>query len=142
MDDRFLRKAKDRECLPSAVQNAPELCLLRVMFGIPDDHDEETLCRLKINYLGETYAVKELAADMGLSVFSVYKMFSEERPIRFGHALRILDFIHFKNPDDTRLVDFIVGHAGFVAMPKAAGDNIHTLRQIYELTQEITKREG
>ena len=91
------------------------------MFGIPDDMDEEQLCAAKVRYLGETYAVKELAADMGLSPFAIYKMFSEERPVRFPAVLRILDFIRFKNPDDMRLIDFINAHAGCTAMPNRHG---------------------
>jgi hypothetical protein len=121
MPDQFLRKANGVDSLPADVQCEAGICLLRVIFGIPDDHDEETLCRLKVNYLGETYAVKELAADLGVSVFSVYKMFSEERPVRFATVLRILDFIKFKDHDDLRLIDFINQHAGCTAMPNHRG---------------------
>ena len=120
-DTPLLRKSHGAESLPPAVQFEAGICLLRVMFGIPDDHDEEVLCQMKVNYLGETYAVKELAADMGLSPFAIYKMFSEERPIRFPAVLRILGFVHFKNPDDMRLIDFINAHAVCTAMPNRRG---------------------
>ncbi len=145
------RHLPERRCLPSpaasyagnrrsAGQNGAEICLLRVLFGIPDDHDEETLCSIKINYLGESYAVKELAADLGMSIFSVYKMFSEERPIRFSTVLRILDFIRFKNPNDMRLIDFITRHAGCTAMPNDILENERAIRDLLTHAGRIINR--
>lgn len=124
MPDHSIRKSPAQVSLPPAGQDGLEVCLLRVIFGIPDDNDEERLCSAKVRYLGETYAVKELAADMGLSPFAIYKMFSEERPIRFASVLRVLDYVRWKNPGDTRLVDFIVGHAGMIAMPKETDPDV------------------
>ena len=125
MDDRFLRKANPAPFLDSD-DDTPLLRLLRDLFI----------------ERAAPYCVKELAADLGVSVFSVYKMFAGDRPLRAETLLHIIGFVAFKDAKDSRLVDLIVGHAGFVAMPKAAGENIQTLRQIYELAQEITKREG
>ncbi len=137
-DAAYLRKSQPAQPLPTEGQSGLEVCLLRVMFGIPDDNDEERLCAAKVPYLGETYAVKELAADMGLSPFAVYKMFSEERPIRFASALRVLDYVRWKNPDDTRLADFIIAHAGMIAMPRTA--DADTVRKIAALVDDIKGR--
>lgn len=117
-------KATVHENLAGPVQVGLDVCLLRVMFGIPDDQDEERLYQAKVCYLGETYTVKEVAADLGISPFSVYKMLDEQRAIRFSTVLKILDYIRWKNPSDTRLVDFIVGHAGMVSMPKEADPDV------------------
>jgi hypothetical protein len=138
-EERFLRKSNGHEPFPPAVQNGAEVCLLRVMFGIEDDGDKETLNAAGVRFGGETYAVKELAADLGVSVFSVYKMFSEERPVRFSHAIRILDFIRFKNPDDMRLIDFINAHAGCTAMPNREGIDHVAARRVVLAAYEAIK---
>ena len=66
-------------------------------------------------------------------------MYSEDRPLSFPRAMRILDFIHFKNPDDMRLIDFINRHAGCTAMPNRNGIDHAAARRIVMAAYEIIK---
>ena len=116
-DSRFLRKPIPAEYLADDVQKGLLFCLLRVMFDVKDDGDEERLAEAGIAYAGETYAAKELAADLGISQFSVYPMLGEGRTLSLERGLCILSFVHFKNPNDLRLIDFIAARAGCTAMP-------------------------
>ena len=121
-DPRFLRKANTQPFLDE--EDAPLLRLLRDLF-------------IERN---APYCVKELAADLNVSVFSLYKMFAGDRPLRADTLLHIVGFIAFKNDKDTRLVDFVCGHAGFVAMPKMA--HADGIREILAIAADITKKEG
>lgn len=107
-----------------------------------DDDDSPLLQLLRDLFIERNapYCVKELAADMGISVFSVYKMFAGDRPLRAETLIHIIGFVAFKDGKDTRLVDFIVGHAGFVAMPKMA--HAESIREILAIAADITKKEG
>ena len=138
-EERFLRKARNEKSLSSSAQNGLECCLLRVLFDVEDDGDKDALRDAGIPAEGPTYEVKELAADLGLSKFSIYPMFSEDRPLSFPRAMRILDFIHFKNPDDMRLIDFINRHAGCTAMPNRNGIDHAAARRVVMAAYEIIK---
>jgi len=140
MDERFLRKPRSQSILDEGVQISPVICLLRVMFDIPDDDDFETLQLEGVDYSGPTYAAKELADYLGVSVFSIYKMFAEDRPLRIHAFLKILRFIHNKNPRDMRLTDFINGQVGCMAVPKVNSRHDKALQAIMGELAELAKR--
>jgi len=107
------------------------------------DEDDTPLLRLLRDLFIENradYCVKELAADLGLSVFSVYKMFGADRPLRAEMLLKIIDFVHFKNPDDTRLLDFVCEPCGYMPMPALIGVNREAVRAILMNAQEWVKK--
>jgi hypothetical protein len=109
------------------------------------DEDDTPLLRLLRDLFienGAPYCIKELAADLGVSVFAVYKMFGADRPLRAETLLHIINFVNFKDPADTRLLDFICDPCGYMAMPKTAKVNIKAVREILALAQELTKKEG
>jgi len=121
-DTRFLRKSKPSLFLD---EDQPLLKLLRVMF---------------IETEAE-YNVKELAPELGVEVFTVYKMFSAQTRLPAETLIAIMEFVAAKDPTDTRLLDFICEPCGYMPMPKAARMNLKSVREILNLAQEITKRE-
>jgi hypothetical protein len=120
-DDRFLRKANTGPFLDE--EDSPLLLLLRDMF-IEN---------------GAEYCVKELAADLGVSVYSVYKKFGGDQPLRASTLIRIIGFVNFKNPDDMRLIDFINAHAGCTAMPNREGIDHVAARRVVLAAYEAIK---
>ena len=138
-DLRFARKTTADSSLSAPAQKGLEYCLLRVLFDVEDNGDKDALRAAGVRFEGPAYEVKELAADLGLSKFSIYPMLSEDRPISFSRTLRVLDFIHFKNPDDTRLLDFICAGSGYLPMPKSEGMEARKVRAILMAAHDLTK---
>ena len=124
MDNRFLR-VKSKRTSFFAEEDQPLLVLLRSMFI---DSEAE-------------YNVKELAPGLGVEVFTVYKMFSAQTRLPAETLLAIMEFVHSKDPADTRLLDFICEPCGYMPMPKSTRMNLQSVREILALAQEITKRE-
>lgn len=122
-DPQFLRKSKSSLFLD---EDQPLLKLLRDMF---------------IEATAE-YNIKELAADLGVEVSTVYKMFSAQTRLPAQTLLLIMEFVAAKDSTDTRILDFICEPVGFMPMPTSSRMNIKAVREILTLAQEITKREG
>lgn len=119
MSGSFLRgKARTPVLLDS--DDTPLLVLLRDLFI---EHDAP-------------FCVKALAADLGLSVFSVYKMFGADRPLRAETLLHIVRFVGNK---DSRLVDLICGEAGYMPMPSDILADAKSLRALLMHAEEILK---
>jgi len=123
-DSRYLRKVKIPILLDE--DDTPLLNLLRDLF-IEND---------------APYNIKELAADLGVSVFAVYKMFGADRPLRAETLIRIIQFIAERDSKDYRLADFIVGHAGYVAMPHVKGEDIVGIREILVRAADVMQGRG
>ena len=122
MDDRFLRVKAKRLLFLS--EDEPLLKLLRDMF---------------IEAEAE-YNVKELAPELGVEVSTVYKMFYAQTRLPAETLLAIMEFVHSKDPTDTRLVDFICEPCGFMPMPKLVGVNREAVRAILMNAQEWVKK--
>lgn len=124
MDDpRLLRKAKTPLFLDD--EDSPLLELLRDMF---------------IEGNAE-YNIKELAAELGMSVFSLYKKFGGDRVLRATTLLHIINFVYEKNPGDTRLVDFLCEPIGYTAMPNNPKVDGKAVRSILMMAHDWTKKE-
>jgi hypothetical protein len=121
MESYLRRKSIPRTFLTD--EDAPLLKLLRSMFI---DAEAE-------------YNVKELAPELGVEVFTVYKMLSAQTRLPAETLLAIMEFVHSKDPSDTRLLDFICEPVGYIPMPKAARMNLKSVREILNLAQEIVK---
>ena len=121
-DTRFLRKSKTSLFLD---EDQPLLKLLRDMF---------------IETEAE-YNVKELAPALGVSVFTIYKMFTAQVRLPASTLIDIMRFVAEKDSTDTRLLDFICEPVDYMPMPKAARMNLKSVREILALAQEISKRE-
>ena len=122
MDSRFLRvKSTPRTFLTD--EDAPLLKLLRSMFI---DAEAE-------------YNVKELAPELGVEVFTVYKMFSAQTRLPAETLLAIMEFVHSKDPSDTRLIDFVCEPCGFMPMPKLVGVDRKKVREILMTAHDLTK---
>jgi AraC-like DNA-binding protein len=106
------------------------------------DEDDTPLLRLLRDLFIEhdaPYCVKALASDLGVSVFTVYKMFGADRPLRAETLLHIIHFVNEKNAADTRLLDFICESVGYTPMPQSARMNLKSVREILNLAQAIVK---
>jgi hypothetical protein len=119
-DPRFARKSKVSLFLD---EDQPLLVLLRDMF---------------IETEAE-YSVKELAPELGVEGFTVYKMFSAQTRLPAETLLAIMEFVHSKDPTDTRLLDFICEPAGFVPMPRLVGIDRKKVREILMVATEAVK---
>ena len=122
MDNRFLR-VKAKRSLFFADEDQPLLKLLRDMF---------------IETAAE-YNVKELAPELGVEVFTVYKMFSAQTRLPAEAILAFMEFVHSKDPTDTRLLDFICEPVGFLPMPKLVEVDRKKVRAVLMAAHEITK---
>jgi hypothetical protein len=110
-DPRFARKSKPSLFLD---EDQPLLVLLRSMFI---DTDAE-------------YNVKELAPELGVEAFTVYKMFSAQTRLPAEALLAIMEFVHSKDPTDTRLLDFVCEPFGYTPLPQANGMNMKAVRAV------------
>ena len=125
MDENYLRgKARIETFLPD-LEESPRLQLLRDLFI---EH-------------GAPYCVKALAADLGVSVFSVYKIFNAERPLRASTQDFILAHINGKDKNDTALVDDILGPIGFQAVRKVSPNHDGVIKKIMAQIADLTRRE-
>lgn len=124
MDTRFLRvKSNSRQFLTD--EDAPLLKLLRDMF-IETDAE---------------YNVKELAPELGVEVFTIYKMFSAQTRLPAQTLIDIMAFVASKDSSDTRLLDFICEPVGYMPMPKAARVNLKSVREILTLAQDLCEND-
>jgi len=85
------------------------------------------------------YNVKELAPELGVSVFTVYKMFTAQTRLPAEILIAIMEFVHSQDSTDTRLLDFICEPCGYTPMPTSARMNLKSVREILELAQSIVK---
>jgi hypothetical protein len=121
MSDPFLRR-KSRPSL-FLTEDQPLLVLLRNLFI----ESEAPFC------------VKELAAELDVEVFTVYKMFSAQTRLP---ADVLMSIVHFIGTRDHRLVDLICGEAGYTPMPNDVLENRKALRELLEHAERLIKREG
>lgn len=117
-DSHFLRKAKITPLLDE--DDTPLLVLLRGLFI----EAEAPFC------------VKGLAAELGVSVYAVYKMFAADRPLRAETLLAIVRHIGQR---DHRLLDLICAEAGYVPMPEDVLQNRKAIRELLEHADRLTK---
>jgi hypothetical protein len=117
----FLRKSKPSLFLE---EDQPLLKLLRDMF---------------IETEAE-YNVKELAPELGVSVFSVYKMFTAQVRLPAEVLIAIIQFVHERNAADTRLLDFICSHAGCMAVAKVNSRHDKALQGIMAQIAELVDK--
>lgn len=131
-DLHFARKTRDRENLSSRVHGGPVLL---------DADDTPLMVLLRDLFIeqGAPFCVKALASDLGLSVYSVYKMFAADRPLRAETLLAIVRHIGTR---DHRLIDLICGEAGYTAMPSEILEKPAALRELLECAARLTKGEG
>jgi hypothetical protein len=121
MSETFLRRKSNASLFLE--EDQPLLILLRSMF---------------IEAEAE-YNVKELAPALGVSVFSVYKMFTAQVRLPATTLIDIMNFVSSKDSTDTRLLDFLCEPCGCIPMPKSARMNLKSVREILALAQEIVK---
>jgi hypothetical protein len=117
-DSRFLRNIKSPLLLDE--DDTPLLVLLRDLFIETD----------------APFNVKEIASELGVSVFAVYKMFAADRPLRAEALLAIVKHIGTR---DHRLVDLICGEAGYTPMPNNVLADRKALRELLEHAERIIK---
>jgi len=82
------------------------------------------------------FCVKELAAELDVEVFTVYKMFSAQTRLPADVLLRIIAFIGTR---DHRLIDLICNEAGYTPMPNDILENRKALRDLLTHAGEILK---
>ncbi len=122
-DPGYLRKSKPSFFLE---EDQPLLKLLRDMF---------------IEAEAE-YNVKELAPELGVTVFTVYKMFTAQVRLPAEVLIAIIQFAHERNAADTRLLDFICSHAGCMAVAKVNPGHDGALQKIMRELADLTKKEA
>lgn len=123
-DERFLRKAK----------TAP-------IFADPEDSELLALLRDMFIEHRAPYCVKELAAARGVSVFTIYRMFSGERSLPADTLLFIVAFVASKDKRDFRLLNFINEHGDCIAVPKVSPAHDDVLQKIMGELADLTKGE-
>lgn len=117
-DIRFARKAQDARPLESGLQNPPLICLLRVMFDLPDDGDTQRLDAQGIAWEGPDYSPKEFMAYLNISQWAIYKWLDKDSPVHFP-AQYLADFAVFvrekSGGTDQRLAHYIADLCGYGA---------------------------
>lgn len=114
-EPRFLRKSRPALFL---TEDQPLLVLLRDLFI---EHDAP-------------FCVKELAAELDVEVFTIYKMFSAQTRLPADVLLRIVAHVGKK---DSRLVDLICGEGGYMPMPSDILEDSKSLRALLMHAEEI-----
>ena len=119
-DKRFLRKSRPSLFL---TEDQPLLVLLRDLFI---EHDAP-------------FCVKELAADLDVEVFTVYKMLSAQTRLPADVLLRIVSHVGKR---DTRLIDHICSEGGYFAMPSDILEKAAAVRELLAHAGRLVKEES
>lgn len=116
-DPRFARKSRPALFL---TEDQPLLVLLRNLFIEAD----------------APFCVKELAAELDVEVFTIYKMFSAQTRLPADVLLRIVAYIGKR---DSRLIDHICAEGGFFAMPSDVLEKAAAVRELLQHAGRLVK---